>query len=236
MTELSTRLAQVRAEIEEAAQAAGRSGEVALLAVSKTVGADHIREAYDAGQRLFGENRVQEAASKVSSLRHVMPEAEWHLIGHLQSNKARTATETFQCVQSVDSLKLATLLDRLTREGGHPVLSVLVEVNVAAEAAKSGFLLDHLDREMESLLALTHLGIDGLMTVAPLTEDVEDVRWVFRRLRETRDAIQGREGGQTCRALSMGMSNDFKVAIQEGATMVRVGRAIFGSRPPVRGQ
>jgi pyridoxal phosphate enzyme (YggS family) len=230
-TGLPARLASVRAAIDRAAERAGRSGDVQLVAVTKTVPAERILEAYSAGQRLFGENKVQEAVSKVTALSEAMPQASWHLIGHLQTNKANQALTTFSLIESVDSLRLAQRLDeragRLSRRQ-----PVLLEVNVAEEATKSGFTIAELRDCIDSLIQLPHLEMRGLMTVAPLVDELEQVRPVFAALRRLRDEIRENYSAQQFNDLSMGMSNDFRIAIEEGATMVRIGRAIFGERPP----
>ncbi len=225
-------LAAVRERIERAARHTGRrSEEVALMAVSKTQPPERIREAYDAGQRLFGENRVQDFAAKAEALRDLHA-AEWHMIGHLQTNKAAKAAELFHTVDSVDSLKLAGKLDAAARSLGR-TLDVLIEINVGGEAAKSGTAPD--SRELEELLLaaprLQGLVFCGLMTVPPFTEDPEGTRHYFRKLRELRDAIAARKlPAIAMDQLSMGMSHDFEVAIEEGSTCVRVGTAIFGER------
>jgi pyridoxal phosphate enzyme (YggS family) len=209
-----------RARIAAACERAGRQpGEVTLIGVSKTVSADAIAEAVAAGLEDLGENRVQEAAEKIEalSLRGITP--RWHLIGHLQSNKAKTAANLFAIIHSVDSFRLA---QELSRRAGRT--AILLEVNAAQEASKFGFAPTEVAPALSSIAALPHLDVQGLMTVAPLSDDPEAVRPVFRELRRLRDALGLRE-------LSMGMTNDFEVAIEEGATMVRVGRAIFGERP-----
>jgi pyridoxal phosphate enzyme (YggS family) len=214
-------LSSVHGRIEAACARAGRSpGDVTLVAVSKGFSLDAIVEAYGAGQRDFGENRVQEAVAKIEALwaRGIAP--RWHLIGHLQTNKAKTAAERFAIIQSVDSKRVA---EALSRAAAAP-LPVLLEVNVAEEASKYGFTPEEVAPALSAIAPLSHIDIRGLMTVAPLTDQPETVRPVFRRLRELRDALGLQE-------LSMGMTNDFEVAIEEGATIVRVGRAIFGERP-----
>jgi pyridoxal phosphate enzyme (YggS family) len=213
-------ITNVRARIAAACERAGRSsGEVTLIGVSKTVSTDTIAEAVAAGLEDFGENRVQEAAEKIEALssRGITP--RWHLIGHLQSNKAKTAANLFAIIHSVDSLRLA---QELSRRAGRT--AILLEVNAAQEASKFGFAPKEVAPALSSIAALPHLDVQGLMTVAPLSDDPDAVRPVFRELRRLRDALGLRE-------LSMGMTNDFEVAIEEGATMVRVGRAIFGERP-----
>jgi len=213
-------IAAVRGRIEAACERAGRApDEVTLIAVSKGFGAETVAEAFEAGQRDFGENRVQEAIEKIDALAGRGIEPRWHLIGHLQSNKAKLAVRRFAIVHGVDSLRLAEELSRHAER-----LPILLEVNAAQEASKFGFAPQEVAPALSSIALLPHLDIRGLMAVAPLSSDAEAVRPVFRRLRELRDALGLLE-------LSMGMSNDYETAIEEGATMVRVGRAIFGERP-----
>jgi pyridoxal phosphate enzyme (YggS family) len=227
-------LASVRQRIAEAARRAGRRSEdVALMAVTKTFPPEIIREASNAGQRLFGENRVQEFAEKAPSLAD-LPEIEFHLIGHLQSNKAAKAAQIFAGIDSVDSLHLAEKLNAAAGKAGKR-LRVLIEINVGGEAAKSGVAPD--SPELESILTaaprLEHLEFRGLMSIPPFTENPEGGRPFFRMLRELRDKIAARNlpaiGVDT---LSIGMSHDFEVAIEEGSTCVRIGTAIFGPRAP----
>jgi PLP dependent protein len=225
-------VARVRDRIASAAHRAGRNpGEIALMAVTKTHPPARIREAHAAGIRLFGENRVQEFASKADALRD-LEDAEWHMIGHLQSNKAANAAELFAAIDSVDSLKLAEKLN--TSALNLPKkLPVLIEINVGGEAAKSGLLPG--SRELETILEaaprLTNLEFRGLMTIPPYTENPEDARPYFRQLLSLRDALAARKL-PTIRmdTFSMGMSHDFEIAIEEGSTCVRVGTAIFGER------
>jgi hypothetical protein len=229
---IAQNLAEVRERIAAAARrAARRSEDIALMAVSKTFPAERIREAYDAGLRLFGENRVQEFAGKIDALRD-LHNAEWHLIGHLQTNKAAKAVELFAAVDSVDSLRLAQKLNASAQQLGRK-LKVLIEINVGGEAAKSGVGPD--SRELEDLLlaapTLEHLEFRGLMTVPPFTDDPQQARPFFRKLRELRDQITGRRlPAVDVNVLSMGMSHDFEIAIEEGSTCVRIGTAIFGER------
>lgn len=229
---IADNLARVREGIEAAARAAKRRVEdVSLMAVSKTFPVARIREAYDAGLRVFGENRVQEFAAKVDALRD-LDDAEWHLIGHLQTNKAAKVVELFDAVDSVDSLRLAQKLNASAQQLGRK-LKVLIEINVGGEAAKSGLALD--SRELDELLSaasdLEHLNFRGLMTIPPFTEDPQKARPYFRRLRELRDRIAARKlPSLDLNVLSMGMSHDFEVAIEEGSTCVRVGTGIFGER------
>jgi len=229
---ISENIAGVRERIADAARRVGRrSEEVALMAVSKTHPPERIREAHAAGLRLFGENRVQEFAGKAAALAGLAG-AEWHMIGHLQTNKAGKTAELFSAVDSVDSVKLAEKLDAAARSIGKK-LSVLIEINVGGEAAKSGAAPD--SRELEELLlaapGFEALEFRGLMTVPPFTDDPEGARPYFRKLRELRDAIAVRKlPAVGTHVLSMGMSHDFEVAIAEGSTCVRVGTAIFGER------
>jgi pyridoxal phosphate enzyme (YggS family) len=230
---ISENIAGVRERIAEAARRARRrSPEIALMAVSKTHPPESIREAYAAGLRLFGENRVQEFAGKAGALADLAG-AEWHMIGHLQTNKAAKAAESFAAVDSVDSVKLAEKLDTAA-QSLRKKLSVLIEINVGGEAAKSGIAPD--SAELEELLSAAPrfdaLEFRGLMTVPPFTEDPEGARPYFIKLRELRDAIAARKlPAINMDVLSMGMSHDFGVAIGEGSTCVRVGTAIFGERP-----
>lgn len=225
-------LARVTERIAAAATRVGRDpGSVKLMAVSKTFGVDAIREAYDAGQRLFGENRVQEFSTKAGVMRELSG-FEMHLIGHLQSNKARRAVELFDAVDSLDSVKLAERLNAAAVELGKTI-PVLIEINIGGEEAKSGLAVD--SPELEALLITAsrwpNLRVNGLMTVPPYTEDPEGARPYFRQLRELRDKIAARNlPGVAMDELSMGMSHDFEVAIEEGSTCVRVGTAIFGAR------
>jgi pyridoxal phosphate enzyme (YggS family) len=230
---IAENLARVRERIEAAARrAARRSEDVALMAVSKTFPAERIREAYDAGLRLFGENRVQEFSGKRDSLRDLAT-IEWHLIGHLQTNKAAKAVEVFGAVDSVDSLRLAQKLNASAQQLGKKI-KVLIEINVGGEAAKSG-VAPHSQELEEVLLAapeLMQIEFRGLMTVPPFADDPREARPHFRKLRELCDQIATRRlPAIDMRTLSMGMSHDFEVAIEEGSTCVRVGTAIFGERP-----
>jgi hypothetical protein len=225
-------IAWVQERIRNSAMRAGRDPrDITLMAVSKTFPAERIREAYEAGLRDFGENRVQEFAGKAEALRD-LGDACWHMIGHLQSNKAGKAAELFHSVDSVDSLKLA---ERLNEAAGRAdkKLSVLIEINVAGEAAKSGVAPDspELEQFLSGVSQLESLQVNGLMTIPPFFDDPEIARPYFRRLRELRDQIAGRNMtriGMT--VLSMGMSHDFEIAIEEGSTCIRVGTAIFGER------
>jgi hypothetical protein len=230
---IAENIAQIRERIRNAAHRVERDPEtVTLMAVSKTFPAEAIRNAYEASIRVFGENRVQEFASKAEDLRG-LTDAHWHMIGHLQTNKAAKAAELFHAIDSVDSLKLAEKLNDAARSHAKK-LSVLIEVNVGGEAAKSG--VDPSSPELENILSsaarLESLEIRGLMTIPPYTEDPQAARPFFRKLRELRDEISARKlPAVNVTTLSMGMSHDFEVAIEEGSTCVRVGTAIFGARP-----
>jgi pyridoxal phosphate enzyme (YggS family) len=230
--EISERIARVRQRIDDAAKRAGRApGAIALMGVTKTQPAELIREAYQAGLRLFGENRVQEFADK-SELVGDLHGADWHLIGHLQSNKAAKAAGLFAAVDSVDSLRLAERLNEAAQKNTRK-LGVLIEVNVGGEEAKSG--VAPVSREFEEILRaaerLEWLEIRGLMTVPPFLQNADDVRPFFKTLRGIRDEVAKRKLPRVgMDELSMGMSHDFEIAIEEGSTCVRVGTAIFGVR------
>ncbi|MFC2019709.1 YggS family pyridoxal phosphate-dependent enzyme [Chloroflexota bacterium] len=212
-------IAAVKQRIAVACKRAGRSpDEVTLVAVSKTFGPEAIRTAHELGIRHFGENRVQEAAGKIRELSRLEPRPTWHLVGHLQTNKVRKAVGIFDIIHSLDSVRLAEALSRHARQA-----SVLLEVNMAGEASKSGFALAEVGPALEDISRLPQLEVKGLMTMAPWVTDAEEVRPLFRKLRSLRDSL-GLEH------LSMGMTDDFEVAIEEGATLVRIGRAIFGER------
>jgi hypothetical protein len=229
---IAENIAAVRDRIGLAARRAGRgSDDVTVMAVSKTHPPERIREAYEAGLRLFGENRVQEFAGKAVALADLR-EVDWHIIGHLQTNKAGKAIELFRAVDSVDSLKLAEKLDTAARAAGKK-LTVLIEINLGGEVAKSGIAPDSdaLEDLLSAAAKFEALEFRGLMTVPPFTEDVQGARPFFRKLRELRDAIAARRLPRVgMGVLSMGMSHDFEVAIEEGSTCVRVGTAIFGER------
>lgn len=230
MSDLDSRLQQVLDAIVGAARASRRDpAGVCLVAVSKTHPADRVREALEAGQLLFGESKVQEARAKIPLL---PARCRWHFIGHLQKNKIRQALPLFELIHGVDSLELARDIDRTAAElGAFP--RVLLQVNVSGEASKFGFDPATLKTQMEELLSLPRIGIEGLMTIPPLSPDPEQARPFFVRLRELRDAL-ATEFQTPLPELSMGMSGDFPVAIAEGATLVRVGTAIFGERPRKR--
>ncbi len=227
---IAENLERVRGRIATACAKCGRNvDEVELVAVTKTHPAERVREAIDAGQTLFGENKVQEARAKIPEL---PSSARWHFIGHLQKNKVRHALPLFELIHSVDSLDLAAAISRIADENGYRP-RVLLEVNVAGEGSKFGFKPETLRAQFEELLALPRLVIEGLMTIPPLAEEPESSRKFFVQLRELRQQLQS-TGGSDLPQLSMGMSDDFTVAIEEGATLVRVGTAIFGKRTPLR--
>lgn len=229
---LRARLDGVRRRLREAAGRAGRdAGEVTLVAVSKTHPVGALREALAAGARDFGENRVQEAGPKIEELRPEAPEARWHLIGHLQSNKARRAAQLFDCVHSIDSAALVRRLERLCAEEGRERLDALIQVDLAGEATKEGAVEGELPGIVEAFAPGGRVRLVGLMTLPPFFEDAERVRPFFRRLRELRDEWAARGAfGDSAGELSMGMTHDFEAAVEEGATLVRVGTAIFGAR------
>ena len=206
--------------IARACEKAGRSpDEVTLVAVTKTVDAAAIEAAFNAGVRDFGESRVQEAKPKIEQLQILKPGITWHMVGHLQTNKAKTAADIFDIIHSVDSFKLARTLNDCSQKK----LPILIQVNVSAEATKSGFQLPEVKDAVKQIGKLPNLEIQGLMTIAPWVSNAEEVRPVLRQMRQLRDSLG-------LRHLSMGMSDDFEAAIEEGATLVRIGRAIFGER------
>jgi hypothetical protein len=217
---ISGNVHEIEQRISRACERASRApDEVTLVAVTKTLAPETIEAGYRVGLRDFGENRVQEAKPKIEQLASPCPDITWHMVGHLQSNKAKTAIELFDIIHSVDSLRLAERLN----SASPAKLPVLVEVNVACEATKCGVMPQDVGGMVRQIAGLPNLDVRGLMTVAPLVSDPEEVRPVFRQLREMRDAL-GLEH------LSMGMTDDYEVAIEEGATIVRIGRAIFGER------
>jgi len=226
---IADNLRSVRERVASACQRAGRSpDEVTIVAVSKTFPPALVVEACRAGLTDAGENRVQEAATKIPAVEALGSRPRWHLVGHLQTNKVKTALGLFDIIHSVDSLHLAESISRQAsslpiRQAGP--LPVLLEVNVAGEASKFGLRTEETGAALEQIARLPGLAVQGLMTVAPLVDDPEEVRPVFRKLRRLRDALGLRD-------LSMGMTDDFEVAIEEGATIVRIGRAIFGPREP----
>lgn len=226
MHDIRANLERVRERIARAAECAGRRAEsVRLIGVSKTVEVARIREAVAAGLPALGENRVQEARAKIAELGRPVP---WHLVGQLQTNKAKDAVELFDLIHSLDRLELAQELHKRARQRGRPV-EVLVQVNLAGEAQKGGVAPESLGELIEAVATLDHVRVRGLMAIPPETPDPEDTRVWFRTLRKLGERVALPE-------LSIGMSADFEVAIEEGATMVRVGTAIFGARPPRPGK
>lgn len=219
---------QVRENIEKACARSGRKADdVTLMAVTKTKPRELADAAYDAGIRVFGENRVQEAESKYAEF---YPEGELHLIGHLQSNKAKPAAKVFSWVQSIDKLKTAKALDKQLRELGTR-MNILLEINTSGEESKYGYLSkDAFFRDIDAVLELDTLVVRGLMTIGPLTPDSERVRAAFRSLRKTFDETVSRYPELNIDTLSMGMSGDYESAIEEGSTLVRVGTTLFGAR------
>jgi len=230
MSTISNNVRQVREEIHQAAAASGRNPEdVTLVAICKTFSVEAISEAIAAGLRIFGENRVQEAEPKIQALDPANG-LEWHLVGHLQSNKAKRAVQLFEVIQSLDSIKLAQKLNQACVELGKSV-SVLIQVNLGLEATKSGASREQVEEIVDQVASLPGLRLDGLMTIPPFFEDADRSRPFFAELRALRDRIESARPGSLGRKhLSMGMSHDFRPAIEEGATIVRVGTAIFGVR------
>jgi PLP dependent protein len=227
MSSIAENLERVREQISQAAVKAGRDvKDVELVAIAKTHPAEKVREAVEGGQTLFGESRVQEARAKITEL---SSNIRWHFVGHLQKNKVRQALPLFEMIHGVDSFALAQDINRIAEEEGlYP--RVLLEVNVAGEGSKFGFAPDDLREQMEALLALPRLSIDGLMCIPPLAVESEESRKFFVQVRELRDSLE-KEFNMKLPQLSMGMTQDFPIGIQEGATLVRVGTAIFGERP-----
>jgi pyridoxal phosphate enzyme (YggS family) len=229
VSDIRSNLDEIRDRISAACQRAGRdASDVELIAVSKTHPAETIRKAIAAGCIVFGENRVQEAESKIIEIGR--DAAEWHLIGHLQSNKAKKAVPLFDVIHSLDSVELAERLERICIEEGRAELPVLIQVDLAGEATKSGVSETDLLDLVEYLKTCERLKFKGLMTLPPFSDDAEATRPFFARLREIRDRLASENAFDGRGELSMGMSHDFETAIEEGATMVRVGTAIFGER------
>lgn len=236
VAQIQSNLSRIRERVERSAGRSGRAAEeITLVAVSKTFPGEAIRAAHSLGLRHFGENRVQEFESKEAALRDLS--ATWHLIGHLQSNKARRAVELFNAIDSIDSLPLAQKLNAICAESSSAEstrrLPVLIEVRLAPEDSKNGIIPEDLSALLEALLPLPLLEIRGLMAIPPYFEEPERVRPYFQKLRELRDQLRPRfvaNDSPTLRELSMGMSHDFEIAIEEGATQIRVGTSLFGSR------
>ena len=231
MRELSEILEEVKGRIAAACERAGRSpDDVEIVAVTKTHGAEVVEEAWRAGLRIVGENKVQEAAWKRPAS---VSGPEWHLIGHLQSNKVRHALELFDFIHSVDSMKLADRINFIAEEiGARP--RILLEVNVSGEKSKSGMKPDEVEPTIRHIMeTCPRISVEGLMTMAPFSENPEDARPYFRKLRELRNSLEGKLGVGLPR-LSMGMSGDYEVAVEEGATWVRLGTVLFGERPKLK--
>jgi PLP dependent protein len=227
MVSIAENLERVREQITQAAAKAGRLlNEIELVAITKTHPAEKVREAVEAGHTVFGESRVQEARAKIPELPSNL---RWHFVGHLQKNKIRHALPLFELFHGVDSLALAQEMNRIAAEDGERP-RLLLEVNVAGEGSKFGFKAETLRAEIGFLLALPRLSIEGLMCIPPLAEEAEVSRKFFMQLRELRDSLE-KEFDVTFPHLSMGMTQDFSIAVEEGATLVRVGTAIFGERP-----
>ena len=217
---IEANIREVQGRIARACERSRRlPGEITLVAITKEFDVSAIRAAFDCGIRDFGENRVQEAEGKIRQLSDIRQDVTLHMVGHLQSNKAKTAVDLFDIIHSVDSMRLAEILSRRVQRP----LPVLLEVNVAGEATKGGFSVGEVTAAVEEIRQLQNLKVMGLMTIAPLVAEPEEVRPVFRKLRELRDSLR-------LEHLSMGMTDDFEVAVEEGATMLRIGRAIFGER------
>ena len=211
---------EVQRRVAKAVEKAGRSpADLTVIGVTKTADPLLIQQAFQAGIRHFGESRIQEAKDKIAQLSMLQPRPTWHMVGHLQTNKAKTAVGLFDIIHSVDSVRLAEAIS----EHAQQAIPILIQVNVSCEASKYGFAPNEVRSTIEQASHLPHLEIMGLMTIAPYTDNPEDIRPIFRQLRVLRDSL-GLEH------LSMGMTDDFEVAIEEGATMVRIGRAIFGER------
>jgi PLP dependent protein len=225
---MAANIAHVRSTIAEAALRVGRAPEeITLVAVSKTMPVELVQMAYNLGVTDFGENRVQEALPKIAAFHP--QDLRWHMIGHLQSNKASKVVSSFDCVHSVDSLHLAQTLNRYAFERGIQ-FPVLLQVNVSGEFSKEGMSPAEALELTRQFAELPHIQVEGLMTIAPLVEDPEQVRPVFRELRILRDQLRAELPSCSWQHLSMGMTGDYSVAIEEGATIVRIGRAIFGER------
>jgi hypothetical protein len=237
---LGARLDEVRGRVAACARRAGRTPDdaITLIAVSKTHPADVVQRAFAAGVADFGENRVQEAAEKIELVGRAVAESNarrprWHLIGHLQSNKARRAVKLFDIIHTIDSVELIERLERACADEGRAELPVLLQVDLAGEETKAGAPVDVLPELIAKIGSCEHVRLAGLMTLPPFYEDAERVRPYFRRLRELRDEWRERGAfGDGRGELSMGMSHDYEVAIEEGATLVRIGTAIFGARAP----
>lgn len=226
---VARRINEILTRVAEAALRSGRNADdVRLMAVTKTVPPETIEAAILAGQMFFGENYVNEARDKINFLADRYPSITWHLIGHLQTNKAGPAIDLFNCIETLDSIKLAAVLDSKARMRGKKQ-SVFIQVNIGNDPAKYGIPPQNIDKFLNELAVFPHLEVSGLMTITPWADDPEDARPWFKALRELRDRASDKTG-IFIKDLSMGMSHDFETAIEEGATIVRVGTAIFGPR------
>lgn len=233
---LSERISSVFKKITYAALRTGRNPEdIKLIAVTKSQPIDKIKEASQLGLRIFGENRVQEAKIKIETLKEFTAQwkmtIEWHMIGHLQSNKAKEAVRLFEIIHSMDSEKLAVIINK-EAEKINKIQRVLIQVKLSQEESKYGVNIDKIEELMELCTKLPNLKVEGLMTIPPYFENPEDSRPYFKKLRQIKEVLS--QKGYCLKELSMGMSNDFEVAIEEGATMVRIGTALFGQRPTDR--
>ncbi len=228
MARIAQRIAEIRDRIDDAAARAGRSGEeVQLMAVSKLKSLAQVEEAYRAGQRLFGENRVQEAAEKYEGFHS---DAELHLIGHLQTNKAKEAVRLASCLQSIDKLKTAEAVERRCAEQ-EKTMELLLEVNTSGEESKYGYRsAEQMYADIERIMEMEHLRLRGLMTIGPLGADTDTVRRAFAELRGLFEELRRRWPEAPLEVLSMGMTSDYELAVEEGSTLVRVGTALFGER------
>ncbi len=228
---ISGNLERAKARIEAAARRAGRSpNEIRLMGVTKTQPAEVVKEAIEAGISLLGENYVQEAEKKIAELGGMANKAEWHMIGHLQRNKAKKACKLFSCVETVDNVKLAEALSRHAEASGRQI-SLLVQVNIAKEPQKSGVVPEEAELLVSRIVGLSHVQVSGLMVIPPYSDDVEKTRAWFRKARLLRDQLAIKfKGKADFKELSMGMSNDFEAAIEEGSTIVRLGTILFGPR------
>lgn len=235
MSEIKERLTQVRGRVEEAALRAGRAGaDVEIVAVTKGHPASVLRDVAASGLPIIGENRVDEAELKLRELGRLG--VRWHMIGHLQRNKARRAVQLFDVIESVDSLRLARKLASEAERAGRAELEVLLEVNASGEATKGGFAGEEALEAAAEIVTLERIQVAGLMTMAPFTSDEEALRGVFRRTRELFERCGREVGGFEARTLSMGMSNDFEIAVEEGSTRLRLGTVLIGPRPGETGK
>lgn len=224
---LSEKISSIFKKISHAALRVGRQpDEVILVAVTKSQPIDKIKEAIDYGLRIFGENRVQEAKTKILALRQT--NIQWHMIGHLQTNKVKDAVSLFEVIHSVDSEKLIRFIDKEAEKRGK-IQRVLIQVKLSEEESKYGVSEEEVEKLVEICLSLKNIKVEGLMTIPPYFENPEDVRPYFRRLRQIKESLN-KKGYDFIKELSMGMSHDFEVAVEEGATMVRIGTALFGQR------